>query len=212
MVDYFTEVFPLDGSKIGQLVAYDIAINKGSVNAVIDDLLMRFRKAFSGHWIWTGQHIITDNAPSPVQIDITLDVLRNEFPAIFAHIESVTENSGWHPTIEDVANFVAHHSMQDYDDAIRRILRKHGTRIHNAYVMRDYSLRGWEVDGQPALSFTLNSRLLYLRNVQSIFEQEVDTIGLQVIDKSNARNIGTIAKIAGTIKDLREELLKKHLI
>ncbi len=211
MVDYFTEVFPLDVSKIGQLVAYDISMGKGSADALMDDLLMRLTKAFAGHWIWTGSQIITDNAPSPVQIDISLDVLRNEFPAIFAHVDSLSEKTNWYPTIEDAANFVAAYSVQIFDDYIRGILRKHGTRIHNAYMMRDYFLRGWEVDGQPALSFTLKSRLLYLQNVQATLDREVDVTGLEVIDKTNARNIGTITKITGAIKDVRDELVKNTL-
>lgn len=211
MVDYFTEVFPVDVSKIGQLTAYKVNMKKGLPNILVDDLLTRLEKAFSGNWIWNGQEIITDNAPSPVQIDISLDVLREEYPAIFRHLDSISENTAWFPSVEEAANFVGGYSFRSFDDEIRQILRKHGTRIPNGYVMRDYLLNGWEVDGQPALSFTLKSRVLYFQNVRAMLAQTIDVIGLQVIDKSNARNIGTITKVNDSIKKMRDELLKSTL-
>lgn len=211
MVDYFTEVFPIDVSKIGQLTAYKINMNKGLLNILVDDLLTRLEKAFSGNWVWTGQEIITDNPPSPVQIDIILDVLCEEYPAIFRHLESLSENTEWFPSAEEAANFVAGYSIRSFDDEIRQILRKSGTRIPNGYVMRDYLLKGWEVDGQPALSFTLKSRVLYLTNVQATLAQDIDVIGLQVIDKSNAHNIGTITKVNDSLEKMRDDLLKSTL-
>ena len=93
MVDYFTEVFPIGIEHIGQLTAYDIEMSKGVVDAIIQDFLARLTKTFSGHWVWDGSHIITDNAPSPVQLDITLDVLRKEFPARFGQIKAINERN-----------------------------------------------------------------------------------------------------------------------
>ena len=208
MVDYFTEVFPVDVNKIGQLCAYKIVMKKGIANAIIDDLLVRLRKAFIGNWVWIDERIITDNAPSPVQLDITLDILRKEFPLIFDQIEAIQEESNWQATINDASKFMAEVCCHDYDDTMRDVLRKNGTRIKNGYIMRDYRLRGWEVDGQPALSYTIKSRVLYLQNAQFVYKQGIDILNLMVIDKTNARNIGSITNIIGNVKKHRETLLK----
>jgi len=211
MVDYLTEIFPIDVSKIGHLAAFDIILSKGHTGTFIDDLLIRLNKAFSGHWIWSGRYIITDSAPSPVQMEITLDVLRNEFPLLFNKIEAIEERTNWHPSAEDAAIFITRYCDRHYDDAIRQVLRQHGTKIHNGYVMRDYIVNGWEVDGQPALSFSVKPRLLYLQNVQATLEQGIDVPGLQVIDKTNARNIGIISKIEATVQEKRQTLLQHNL-
>ncbi|MGB7340802.1 MAG: hypothetical protein WBC91_18030 [Phototrophicaceae bacterium] len=211
MVDYFTEVFPIGIEHIGQLTAYDIEMSKGVVDAIIQDFLARLTKTFSGHWVWDGSHIITDNAPSPVQLDITLDVLRKEFPARFGQIKAINERTDWFPTAEDAANFIAQLCVMVHDAPIRQKLRSHGVRIRNAYVMRDYLLQGWEVDGHPALSFTLKSRLLYLQNVQATLEQGYDVLGLQVIDKTNGQNIGVIQAVEDTVATQRDGLLQSTL-
>ncbi|MEO1288124.1 MAG: hypothetical protein AAFV93_10160, partial [Chloroflexota bacterium] len=211
MVDYFTEIFSIHVDKIGHLTAYDVVTQREHPTAIIDDLLIRFRKAFGGYWIWDGQHIITDHAPAPMQIEITLDVLRKEHPKRFGMLETVNEKVEWYPTAEDAARFVAHCCEQTYDSDIRTILRAQGVRIHNGYIMRDYLMRAWEVDGQPALSFSLVPRVLYLHNVQATLSQGHEVVGLQVIDKTNARNIGIIQSIHGTLKDYRDNLLTTSL-
>lgn len=211
MVDYFTEVFPIGIEHIGQLTAYKLEMSKGLADGIIQELLARLTKTFSGHWVWDGSLIITDNAPSPVQIDITLDVLRKEFPKIFGTITSIAECENWFPTAEEAAQFIGQVCILNHDTAMRQTLRSHGVRIHNGYIMRDYVLQGWEVDGQPALSFTMKSRLLYLHNAQATLEQGHDLIGLQVIDKTNAQNIGIIESIKGTLATEREALLASTL-
>ncbi|GAB5490706.1 MAG: hypothetical protein Phog2KO_09210 [Phototrophicaceae bacterium] len=208
MLDYFTEVFPIDGAKIGQLCAYEISVKQGSAESFVDDLLLRLQKAFMGQWVWVGHHIITDNPPSPMQLDITLDILRKEFPALFGSIMAIQEHVNWQPTIEDAAKFMTKACIKKYDSTIREVLRSHGTRVKNAYVMRDYHLQGWEVDGQPALSFTIQSRLLYLQNAQATSEKDIDILNLQVIDKTNAQNIGLITHKIGKVKAQRERLLQ----
>ena len=111
-----------------------------------------------------------------MQLDITLDILRKEFPLIFDQIEAIQEESNWQATINDASKFMAEVCCHDYDDTMRDVLRKNGTRIKNGYIMRDYRLRGWEVDGQPALSYTIKSRVLYLQNVQVVYKQGIDIL------------------------------------
>lgn len=208
MVDYFTEVFPIDVSKIGQLCAYDVVMKKGVATAIIDDLLVRLRKAFMGHWVWVDGYIITDNAPSPAQVDIMLDILQKELPLLFGAVDQIQEQANWQATLNDAAKFMAEVCRHDYDDTIRNVLRKNGKRIKNGYVMRDYRLRGWEVDGQPALSFTLKSRVLCLQNAQAVYERDIDILRLTVIDKTNAQNIGRIRDIIGKVQTHGDTLLK----
>lgn len=208
MLDYFTEVFPIDANKIGHLSAYQVTMKKETADAIIEQLSSRFKKAFTGNWVWLGQMLMTDNAPSPMQLEITFDILCKEFPDIFGAVAQIAELNDWQVTVDDAAKFMAAVCNNNYDNTIRDVLRTHGTRIKNGYVMRDYRLRGWEVNGQPALSFTLKSRLLSLQNVQATLEQDIDIINLQVIDKTNARNIGVITDIVAKVQDYREKLLK----
>ena len=178
MFDYFTEVFPVDSAKIGQLCAYKISMKQGSAVCFVDDLLLRLQKAFMGQWAWLGHYIITDNPPSPMQLDITLDILRQEFPDLFGSLIALEEHDTWQPTIEDASRFLSKVCIKKYDSTIRDVLRKQGIRLKNAYVMRDYRLQGWEVDGQVALSFTIQSRLLYLQNAQATSENNIDILNI----------------------------------
>ncbi|MGJ3241099.1 MAG: hypothetical protein ACFE0Q_20480 [Anaerolineae bacterium] len=208
MVDYLTEVFPVDASRIEQLTAYQPTMARGIAHILAQDLLTRITRTFTGRWVWTGELILTDEAPAPIQIDIMLDVLRKEFPMIFGDLQGLQELTDWYPTVEDAGVFTAQWCEKMYDDRLRQLLRQHGTRIPNGYVMRDYHLAGWEVDGQPALSLRLQSRLLALYNVQMALTQGDDVIGLQVIDKTNARNIGIITEIRDDdLASARERLL-----
>ena len=66
--------------------------------------------------------------------------------------------------------------------------RGRSTRIRSTRVQREYRLRTWAVDGAPALSVSVVSRLLYEPDLQAYLEtleKPTEIVGLWVADKTS---------------------------
>lgn len=107
------------------------------------------------------------------------------------------------------ADFVAKGLFFDIWGDIRGVLRGKVVDLGDVRVERVHEIRGWVVDGQPAVSISVSSQLIYKQDLKD-FASKNDTpeqlIGLWVADKTSSFK-GEIIQIEGKVKEHRKRLL-----
>lgn len=205
-VHMFAEVFPIKTDALPPLSAYKIITRSDSARKVGARLALELRDHFGGEWVWAGGRILTDQTPNPVKLVMALDDLKGHY----RDVEALEEDFGWQPTADHLADFVARGPLTRLEDTLIEALAKTAFGIKNTRTQREYRIRTWTVDNQPALSITVVSRLLYEPDLQAYvttLEKPTDMIGLYVADKwANVQ--GEIVKVVGTVDEQRERLLK----
>ncbi len=202
--DLFIECFPVVLEQIPPLAAYEVARtpDAGMLASHIADGLRRW---LPGDWVQSSGRIITD---APADAEAIADAL-----ARIQGGESAIELVpllDWQPDARTAADFVLqtriHHTHQS---ALRDALHDLGTRIPNAYAMREPSLRPWDIDGYPAVSLSIQSHLVYERNLQQYID-ETDgegVVGLRVMDRTSAGMLATVRRVNGALGTERQGLL-----
>lgn len=205
----FTEVFPVDLATLPELCAYRVQMQGGEPTRIGGKLTYRLRRLFPGHWVWAGGRIITDTPPNPVKLLMTIDTLVKEQPAAYKKLASVEIDAAWQPTPEVIADFVVRGPLETLGDTLREALAKTAFQLRNAHVEREHRIRAWVVDGQPAVSFSVVSHLVYdhdLATFAAQLEKQNELIGVRVSDKFGTMQ-GEIVKVVGTLAEHRERLL-----
>lgn len=210
--DLFVEIFPIKLDAIPPLVAYSV-LYEGETLPSPGKLAYRLNKTFPGHWVWVWEEhrIVTDAPPSPAQLEITLDMLRQQIPHLYGHLTAVEEDPRWQPTPAAIATYVALSRARDLDEPIRAELGKHRVRLDQGRVAHDFHQAWWLVDGAPAFSLSLRACLMAemdLSQYLTLCDHPEAVVGLTVADKSALAMTGPITGISGYLRDKREHLLK----
>lgn len=217
-MDLFVEIFPIESGIVPPLVAYQLQVVPDTTasqrNRLGSKVAQRLRKAFEGEWLWSDDRLITDTARAAIELTITADILREEQPAVFGCLQSIEPDVSWQPTPQAVAQFVIRTRLRELTPTMQVALDKLNTRIRNARTERDFRLRGWSINGQPAVSISILSRLIYDQNVQQFTGMERDPHvvseklnGLGVVDVSSGER-GEIVQVLGTMAEHRQRLLE----
>jgi hypothetical protein len=205
------EIFQIHPSAIPVLTAYRLDIQSGDLATVGGKLAFRLQKAFSGHWMWSRPWIVTDAPQSDEAVKSIIETLWQEQPKIFQGLYSARRDSLWQPTPQVKADFVARGLWADLKPSIMQLLATWSHPLGSSIrVHRSCEVRGWVVQEQPAISVSIDSRLIATRDVQSYAKQlpdSSDLIGLMVADKTSTMK-GTITKVIGTVAQHRDRLLK----
>ncbi|MFN8447892.1 MAG: hypothetical protein U0521_04715 [Anaerolineae bacterium] len=206
----FTEVFPIRTESLPPLTAYHLLLHGDEpsrrVGARLADWL---GGAFGGFWLWSGGRLITDAAPNPVKLLMSIDDARAE-QKLFHPIESLEEDFQWHPSPEEIADYVVKGPIARLEGAVLEALSRTVYSIRSTRVQREYRLRTWVVDGAPALSVSVVSRLLYepdLGAYLATIKEPSEIVGLWVADKTSLAQ-GEIIKVVGLLDEHRERLLE----
>lgn len=205
----FVELFPLNFDRLPELTAYTVQANNAK-RLDLGDLAGRLTRSFPGSWVHTGHILLTSAAVMPIQLEMTLDTLREAHPDSFAHLEAITENPRYAMTAQAVADFLVGSSVRAMDGALRERLKQFGISIRNGFVLRDYAVRPWVVGGDPVMSLTIAARIVYRKNLQDYITATADhdVRGFAVMDRTPLSMIGSVVSIDGTIGEQRETLLK----
>jgi hypothetical protein len=184
MTDLFVEIFPLEPDAAATLAAYRLQLEgdlePGGRNRLGQRLARRLQRTFPGMWLWIEERIITDSERNPVELMITLDILRTERPATYAPLREITLDPDWQPSPRALADASLRGRLRDPElaAAMQAALDQQKTTIHNAQVQREYRLRAWTVADQPAISISIASRLLYHQTVHQYIRLESDRAAL----------------------------------
>ena len=204
-----TEVFPIKVESVPRVSAYRLEMGGGDLSTVGGKLSYRLKREFQGHWVWTGGRITTDCPREGTSIMNVVETLWTEQPEIFRGLQNVYIDANWRPNALVQADFVARGLVPDYHSQIQNQLSARDRSIGNARVERVYRTRGWVVNGEPALSLSIFSRLLYTHDLSTYSRQvsrPTDLIGLFVADKTSDLKADLTA-ITGVVHDHRSRLL-----
>ncbi len=211
----FVEVFPIKTGALPPLTAYQMRLvgelTPSEQTWIGTRLVAKLRTAHPGYWFWASQRVITDSPPPALTIVATLDHLRAEQPDIYNWIDMLEEDYAWGATPEAITDYVMRGPVQALDRPIAEALAKTAYGIKNTLVEREHRMRAWEVDGQPALSLAVVTRLLYepeFGAYAATLKDPDELIGLLAADKTST-TIGEITKIVGKVKESRDRLLKE---
>lgn len=208
----YSEIFPIATSallKLSALSAYKLEISSGDIATIGGKLAYRLRREFPGHWVFTCNRLVTDVYQSVDDIMRVVEKLWSEQSDVFGNLRSVTLDLSWHATTKAQADFVAKGLFFDIWGDIRGVLRGKVVDLGDVRVERVHEIRGWVVDGQPAVSISVSSQLIYKQDLKD-FASKNDTpeqlIGLWVADKTSSFK-GEIIQIEGKVKEHRKRLL-----
>lgn len=206
----FTEVFPVEVKSLPIISTYKFDISgNADITTIGGKLSYRLRAKFGGRWVWTSNHLLTDSPNS--EIMSVVQELWREQPDIFKHLQGVQPDN-WKPSPQAQADFVARGLVADLHKSIQSVLAQNTEDIGNARVERVYSARGWIVDGNPAISISIASRLIYKQDLKTYIASNKQRdlkdliIGLWVAEKAGTLK-GEIVDLAGQLREQRNQLL-----
>ena len=208
----FLDFFPIQTDKLPELYAYEIVgIGDNNANAVGGKLSYRLDKVLSDYyWVWSYNKLISNAQKSETDFQADLSALRRKEPNTFGNLHKVVPIEGWHPSANEVADYVARGILpKKFSYKIQDTLRKNLVDLDKAYVERDCKIRGWSVQGEPAISLSISSHIIYRGNLAEYVRTVNDSdelVGIWV--KIKAQDFkGEIVEIVGTVEEHRDRLL-----
>src|SRR5687768_18176653 len=130
--DLFIEVFPIALDSLPLLYAYQVTFRDPAHLSYGGKLAYRLSRTFPGTWIWYGERLITDALVSSVQMDIALDVLRNQVPELYGKLDSIEEDPHWQLTAHAAAEWVMSGPVRGCEPELRQKLNAMSMNIKNA--------------------------------------------------------------------------------
>ncbi len=204
----FVEVFPVETSPY--LQAHNVQLSDGSAPKFGSKLAYRLRQKLAGCWVWADNRMLTDTPPEPMKLLMALDTIKEEQPKTYGKLTLLEEDYAWQPTPEIIARFVIRGPLNALGETIGQALASTSARVGNARIERESQASTWVVNGEPAVSFSIVSHLIYATDLYTYalgIEKTSELVGLRVADMSSTMQ-GEIVKVVGGVNDHRERLLK----
>lgn len=210
---WFSEVFPIRLEGLPPLLAYRPVLTD-QAERLIDRrtgarLAARLRSRLGGYWFWHGGRLIADSEPDPARLILALDAVRTDAPEPFAAIAALEIDLSWTPDAQVTADYALRWPLAAIEAQLQSALAGTTFALKDTLIERGYQARAWVIDGQPALSLTVTSRLLFeppLEQFLTLLDKPADLVGHRVADKTAPRS-GEITRVLGTVKDHRRKLL-----
>lgn len=203
------DLFLVIPQALPNLFAYIIKTVSDDASAIGGKLAYRLRNTFGGNWVWCGGQIITDKRLQDDKIKEFLKQLWTEEP--FKDVQSITFNTTWKPSAWELGEFAARGLLANYQTEIRGVLEPQKQHFGKIRVDRDYALRGWAVNNEPAVSITVSSNIFHtqlLHEFAATLKSPQELIGMMVAVTAKDFK-GTIVEITGNVREMREWLLSK---
>jgi hypothetical protein len=171
MTDLFVEIFPLQPESIPALFAYRLDVLDGTSPAQINRIGNRLATALeqlSGDtWLWSQGHLVTGVDYQFDDIKEALAQLKNDHPEPYAALNDITPA----PTSPQIqADTMLRTVWRTVHEPMRNALRE--DRIGNATVEREHRLQPWVINGEPAVSVSIASRLIYDKSIAAYVGEE----------------------------------------
>lgn len=205
------EVFPILLSAVPPLTAYRLKLRHGDLATMGGKLASQFAKAFPGLWVWSERHLLTDTPQIETALRALITTLWQEKSDAFGNLVEVKQDETWSVNPQAQADFIARGVISERKQELDAVLRRHTRLIASVQIVREVDVRGWVVDGQPALSMTLSSRVVAKQELKAYASQLTDPkelVGLMVQEKF-LHMTGEVVGIAGKLIDNRVRLLSQ---
>ena len=205
----FTEVFPVVTEVLPELFVYRANLSNGDASTIGGKLAYQIKNIFAGHWAWAGGKLVTDTHLDEAEIMSIIETLWSEQPDIFSGLQGVTYEPKAKLSAQGIAEFVVRGLLSDKSQQVHNDLIRRRQDLGKAYVERVYEPHPWVVAGQPAVSISLISRMIYRQDCKEYAREagENQLVGLLVGDK-NSNFKGEVVKIVGHLATERSRLLK----
>lgn len=210
----FTEVFPIESALTEYVGAYTLVADLPApqLDRVGRILARRLRESYPANWVWANGRLLTDTARSDIEMLIALDILRGAEPDRFGALTRISSEQN--ADARQIAEFILRTKAEAHRDALNTALRKFNTTLPagetTVRVERDVRLAAWAVDGAPALSVTVSSRLVYGRDAAYALQFLGSLDGLRV-SLADAHFSAEVVADSGTIRADRDRLLRQKL-
>lgn len=220
MTDLFVEIFPVEPAALPALVAYRLHASPDLPAASLDRLggllAARLRRSLPGSWQWAGGHLIVEAGHEAVELAITLDMLKADQAQPFADLLDLEPVPGWQPAAAVLAGHVVRFRLRDLLGEMQAEIDRMVTRIRNASTQREVRLLPWDVAGEPAVSLSIISRLIYYQDAQfyagkaTTAKDATDRLdGLWAVNTLNGQR-GEISGVLGRVHTCRDSLLEQY--
>ena len=214
---FFTEIFPILSEQLPPITAYRLVLQDRVDPARRPELerkmggklTYRLRTALGGPWAWLNGRILTGTTHNPVQLLMAVDEARRDGGSLYRELDSLAEDYSWSATPELLSEYAARALAEPLLPEIQTALAAITLPLKGASVERDVRVRSWVVDGQPALSLSVVSRLVFTDGFSAwaaTLDQITGLIGMSVSDKTGGLQ-GEIIKVTGTLAEHRARLL-----
>ncbi len=207
----FAEVFPVRLDTFPTLYGYRLALRSGDGDAATigGKLAYQLRRTAGGHWTVTCSAVVGDLLVETPVLEQLVRALKRAQPEIFKALLQVTHDATWRPTAQARADFVARALFADLHSHMTQVLAALVQDLGQARAERTYTVSGWVVDGEPAVSLSITSRLVAKQPFVAFARQARggDALrGMWVSDASSSLK-GQVTEVTGTVGGLRNHLL-----
>lgn len=205
------EVFPIPATAVPQLFGYRLSLSQGDLNTVAGKTAYRLRNLLSGLWVWSSPWLLSD---VEIGADGLLDALRKLWTLdadAFGGATAIERNRSAFIRPLDKAAFVARGLWESRGvgkrcsaelDKLRRTLGR-------VRITRHLAVRPWEVNDEPALSLSVDSRIELLEHAWTVARKRgADSlVGSWVADRFGELK-GQVIKNTGRLEQSRERLVR----
>lgn len=203
--ELFIELFPFEPNILPPLASYALRLSVPDIPDA-SRIVPHLARISGGNWLWVDGHFLTDSDVSPIQIEIALDMLRQQGLPLEGII-GVEEDSKYAASFSAQAHYLERILIRPTEDDMRQALAKHALAIPNARIERDVRTSVWQVEGAPALALSIKSLVVLQAPLSDLLEQGQELRGLQVCDRYALDLQGEIVGITGTLGSQRQRLL-----
>ncbi|MCU0512400.1 MAG: hypothetical protein MUE40_07500 [Anaerolineae bacterium] len=208
MTDLFIELFPVVPAAVPALTAFAVQWAQPAGAAVGGKLAYRLARAFPGRWLWAQERLLTDAPVLALQLEIALELLRDQFPDLYGGVVAVQEDTAWQPTPAALAEIAQRLLVREHEAALHAALAKLAVSIKQGSITREVVLHPAVVAGEAALALSIRSQVWAAVALAHLLQTEGERVfGLRVVDTAAPSMTGTLTHYRGPLAQHRERLL-----
>lgn len=203
------DVFPIIKQVLPELFAYSVKAVSNDVSSIGGKIVYRLKNKFGGNWIWCNGQIITDRRIQDEEIQEFRKQLWTD--ELFKDVQNIFFKKGWAPSPWEQGEFAARGLFMNYHGEIQKVLDQKKQNFGKIRIERNFVLRGWAVNNEPAVSITISSNIFHTQLLHEYAASLKDTkelIGMMVVVTEKDFK-GTIVEITGPLREMREWLLSR---
>lgn len=203
----FVELFPIITDQIPPLTAYTLV---GGGAFIGGKFAYHLNQTMIGFWLWADEHLLTDAPLTAVELQITMDILREQQPDVYDSAIDIEEDGAWQPSAMALARYVVWRQARELESLLAEAVAQPSIIIGRARLERLVRLEPWVVGKGPALSIRLQSQLIAdttLADYLATIAKPKDALGLWVKDNSSTL-VGEVSALMGPLSEQRARLLE----
>ncbi|WP_376796598.1 Piwi domain-containing protein [Thermogemmatispora sp.] len=219
MTELTTEIFPLRSEALPPLIGYTLELTTHDDPAMVGGkLAYELRRRIPGHWFWSraSRRLVSDQSYTEEQLKPHWQALWSLPSGDFRGLRAIRSDKGWQVGPGEQADYVAFGLADELAEELQSALQPYHEELPpTLQIWRTFRLRGWLVQGKPAISISVHSQPVLKQDLRSFCqtlawqgqeELEQRLRGLRVKAKDGDL-CGQIVQITGRVGTERQRLL-----